>query len=100
MKTRKLRVNLPVGISSFGGLVGSRIELQEDSQLVIQIAYSEKPTGLVRFHEERINPDFTVDFSSAQLNLHRVQGITGQNKTLAELEIVHGKEKQSRDPKK
>lgn len=95
-----LWIELPVELSRFGGIVGTRIEPQTECYALVQIAYYEKPVGIVRFYEQRLFLAPGDYDSSAKLKLVKIQEGRRENKTLAELEIVHGEEKQSSGPKK
>lgn len=95
-----LWIELPVELSRFGGIVGTRIEPQTECYALVQIAYYEKPGGMVRFFEQRLLLDLGDYDSSVKLRLVKLQEGRQENKTLAELEIVHGEEKQSSGPKK
>lgn len=94
MQGNIITVSLPVGLSDFGGIIGSRLVVTGESLATVQIAYYEKKAALVRFIEQNVKTGAGLSEGTANLRLRNLKdGPEGIN-TLAELEIVYGQEKQ------
>ena len=83
-------LELPVATINFGGIVGSRIEISDCGEVIVQIAYLESSrTARVRFFEKLIALDIQQYTKSLDLRLADINVDFGNaNKTILSLDII------------
>ena len=86
----KAIMELPVGKIGFGGIVGSRVEITSDREILVQVAYLEKgESARVRYTEKLFAMNIDQPTQTLELKLAEVEVLDGDlNKTKLRLEIA------------